>query len=246
MNSNNSNKSNKSNKSNLANKRKKSIFKNNIAQVFNLISEKRSFFALILANLLVQLYITYYVSENLKVDVDEEKKQAKKFSSKFIAACIASLVIILILALIPMPAWLKFIFFSLFSSTFGIILAYRKVGLDPNIVKTAFVGTASIFVTMFIFGLALIMSGIQLGFKTALVLLFALLALIIISIVQYFIVQSSFLKKFIVITSLLLFSVYIVYDTNSILQRNYDGDFITATLNYYLDLINIFSALLSD
>ena len=90
------------------------------------------------------------------------------------------------------------------------------------------------------------MSGIQLGFKTALVLLFALLALIIISIVQYFIVQSSFLKKLIVITSLLLFSVYIVYDTNSILQRNYDGDFITASLNYYLDLINIFSALLSD
>ena len=240
----NSNYSNKSNKYNLANKRKKSIFKNNIAQVFNLISEKRSFFALILANLLVQLYITYYVSENLKVD--EEKKEAKKFNSKFIAACIASLVIILILALIPMPAWLKFIFFSLFSSAFGIILAYRKSGLDPNIVKTAFVGTASIFVTMFIFGLALIMSGIQLGFKTALVLLFALLALIIISIVQYFIVRSSFLKKLIVITSLLLFSVYIVYDTNSILQRNYDGDFITASLNYYLDLINIFSALLSD
>ena len=240
----NSNYSNKSNKYNLANKRKKSIFKNNIAQVFNLISEKRSFFALILANLLVQLYITYYVSENLKVD--EEKKEAKKFNSKFIAACIASLVIILILALIPMPAWLKFIFFSLFSSAFGIILAYRKSGLDPNIVKTAFVGTASIFVTMFIFGLALIMSGIQLGFKTALVLLFALLALIIISIVQYFIVRSSFLKKLIVITSLLLFSVYIVYDTNSILQRNYDGDFITASLNYYLDLINIFSALLSE
>ena len=243
MNSNNSNKSNKSNKSNLANKRKKSIFKNNIAQVFNLISEKRSFFALILANLLVQLYITYYVSENVKVD---EEKNAKKFSSKFIAACVAAFVIILVLAFITMSVWLKFILFSLFSSAFGIILAYRKSGLDPNIVKTAFVGTASIFVTMFIFGLALIMSNIQLGIKTALVLLFALLALIIISIVQYFIVQSSLLKKVIVIASLLLFSLFIVYDTNSILQRNYSGDFISASLNYYLDLINIFSALLSE
>jgi FtsH-binding integral membrane protein len=99
---------------------------------------------------------------------------------------------------------------------------------------------------MFIFGVALIMSGIQLGFKTALILLFALLALIIISIVQIFIVQSSLLKKIIVISSLILFSVYIVYDTNSILQRNYNGDFITASLNYYLDVINIFSALLSE
>jgi FtsH-binding integral membrane protein len=236
--------SNKSNKSNLANKRKKSIFKNDISQVFKLISEKRSFFALILANLLVQLYITYYVSENVKVD--EEEKEAKKFSSKFIAAFVVTIIIILILALVPMPAWLKFIFFSLFSGAFGIILAYRKFGLDPNVIKTAFVGTASIFVTMFVFGLALIMSGIQLGYKTALVLLFALLALIIISIVQYFIAQSSLLKKIIVIGSLILFSLFIVYDTNSILQRNYAGDFITASLNYYLDLINIFSALLGE
>jgi FtsH-binding integral membrane protein len=240
----NSNKSNKSNKSNLANKRKRSIFRNDISQVFKLISEKRSFFALILANLLVQLYITYYVSENVKVD--DDKKEGKKFSSKFIAAFIASIVIILILVLVPMPAWLKFIFFSLFSGIFGILLGYRKYGLDPNVIKTAFVGTASIFVSMFIFGLALIMSGIQLGYKTALVLFFALLALIIVSIVQIFIVQSSLLKKIIVIGSLILFSIYIVYDTNSILQRDYAGDFITASLNYYLDLINIFSALLGD
>ena len=126
----NSNYSNKSNKYNLANKRKKSIFKNNIAQVFNLISEKRSFFALILAKLLVQLYITYYVSENLKVD---EEKNAKKLSSKFIAACIASLVIILVLAFITMPVWLKFILFSLFSGALGIILAFRKLNLDPKL-----------------------------------------------------------------------------------------------------------------
>jgi FtsH-binding integral membrane protein len=44
---------------------------------------------------------------------------------------------------------------------------------------------------------------------------------------------------------LLLFSVYVVYDTNSILQRNYNGDFITASLDYYLDILNIFSNLLS-
>jgi FtsH-binding integral membrane protein len=232
-----------SNRSNLVNKRKNSIFKNDISQVFKLIYEKKTFFILIILNLILQLYISYYVSENVKVD---EKKDAKKFDSKFIVACIAAIIIILILALITMPAWLKFILFSLFSAAFGIILAYRKYGIDSGVIKSALVGTASIFVSMFIFGVALIMSGIQLGFKTALILLFALLALIIISIVQIFIVQSSLLKKIIVISSLILFSVYIVYDTNSILQRNYNGDFITASLNYYLDVINIFSALLSE
>lgn len=236
-----------SNKSNLANKRKKTIFKNDIVQVFKLIYEKKGFFTLILANLLFQLYITYYVSENVKVNVEGEgEKDAKSYDMKYIGALVAIIVIILILALITMPAWLKFILFSLFSAAFGILLAYRKYGLDAGVIRSALVGTASIFVTMFVFGLALIMSGIQLGFMTSIVLLFALLALIIISIVQYFIAQSSLLKKLIVIATLLIFSLYIVYDTNTILQRNYDGDFITASLNYYLDLINIFSAFLSE
>lgn len=236
-----------SNKSNLANKRKKTIFKNNIVQVFKLIYEKKGFFTLILANLLFQLYITYYVSENVKVNVEGEgEKDAKSYDMKYIGALVAIIVIILILALITMPSWLKFILFSLFSAAFGILLAYRKYGLDAGVIRSALVGTASIFVTMFVFGLALIMSGIQLGFMTSIVLLFALLALIIVSIVQYFIAQSSLLKKLIVIATLLIFSLYIVYDTNTILQRNYDGDFITASLNYYLDLINIFSAFLSE
>jgi len=236
-----------STKSNLAAKNKKSIFKNNnLTQLFKLISEKRGFFALILANLVTQLYITYYVSENIKIeDEDEKNKDTKKFNSKLIGACIAAFVLILILAFISMPAWLKFILFSLFSGAFGIILGYRKSGIDPAIIKSALVGTASIFVAMFAFGLALIASGIKLGLKFGLGLFFALLFLIIISIVQFFIVESSFLKKIIIIGSLMVFSLYIMYDTNSILQRNYNGDFITASLDYYLDIINIFSGLLS-
>jgi FtsH-binding integral membrane protein len=62
---------------------------------------------------------------------------------------------------------------------------------------------------------------------------------------QIFIPTSSLTKKIAIIFSLLLFSVYVVYDTNSILQRNYYGDFITASLDYYLDILNIFANLLS-
>jgi modulator of FtsH protease len=144
-----------------------------------------------------------------------------------------------------MPPWLKFILFSLFSTAFGVILGYRKSGVDPGIVKSALVGTASIFVTMFAFGVALIASGIKLGLQFGLCLFFALLLLIIISIVNIFIVESSLLKKILVIGSLMVFSLYIMYDTNNILQRNYYGDFITASLDYYLDIINIFSGLVT-
>lgn len=231
-----------SSKSNFATKNRKPIFKNNnLTQLFKLISEKKGFFALILATLISQLSITYYVSENVKIEEEDGKK---KFNMKILGAYIAAFVIILILAFISMPPWLKFIIFSLFSTALGVILGYRKSGVDPGIVKSALVGTASIFVTMFAFGVALIASGIKLGFKFCFALLFALLLLLIISIVNIFIVESSLLKKIIVIGSLLIFSLYIMYDTNNILQRNYYGDFITASLDYYLDIINIFSDLL--
>lgn len=236
-----------STKSNLAAKNKKPIFKNNnLSQLFKLISEKRVFFALILATLVSQLSITYYVSENIKIEDEEDKnKDTKKFNGKLIGAYVAIFVIILILAFITMPPWLKFILFSLFSTAFGVILGYRKSGIDPGIVKSALVGTASIFVAMFTFGVALIASGIKLGFKFGLGLLIALFFLIIITIVQFFIPESSLLKKILVIGSLMVFSLYIMYDTNNILQRNYYGDFITASLDYYLDIINIFSGLLT-
>ena len=237
-----------STKSNLANKNKnkRSIFKNDLSQLFKLISEKRGFFALILATLVAQLSITYYVSENVKLeDEKNETKNANKFDPKLIGAYIGAFVLILILAFITMPPWLKFILFSLFSGALGVILGYRKSGLDPNIIKSALVGTGSIFVAMFAFGVALIASGIKLSLTFGLGLLFALFFLIIVSIVQFFIAESSFLKKLLVIGSLILFSLYIMFDTNSILQRNYNGDFITASLDYYLDIINIFSGLLS-
>jgi modulator of FtsH protease len=232
-----------SSKSNLAAKNKKPIFKNNnLTQLFKLISEKKGFFALILATLISQLSITYYVSENVKIDEEDGKK---KFNMKIIGAYIAAVIIILILGFITMPSWLKFILFSLFSMAFGVILGYRKSGVDPGIVKSALVGTASIFVTMFAFGLALIGSGIKLGFKFGAGLLFALLLLVIVMIVNIFIAESSLLKKILVIGSLMVFSLYIMYDTNNILQRNYYGDFITASLDYYLDIINIFSGLVT-
>jgi FtsH-binding integral membrane protein len=230
------------NKSNVLKKNRNIKQKTDITQLFKLIYEKKSFFALILITLVIQLYITYYVSENFDIEKDED---TKTFNPKLIAAYITAFILILILALITMPPELKFILFSLFSCAFGIILGYRKSLYDPNTIKTAYIGTISIFVSMFTFGVALIASNIRLGYMFGLTLFFALLFLLIISIVQFFIIQSSFLYKILVICSLMLFSVYIVYDTNSILQRDYGGDFISASLAYYLDIINIFSNLLS-
>jgi FtsH-binding integral membrane protein len=42
-----------------------------------------------------------------------------------------------------------------------------------------------------------------------------------------------------------LFSLFILHDTHQILSRSYDGDFVTASLDYYLDFINLLSNFLN-
>jgi FtsH-binding integral membrane protein len=132
-----------------------------------------------------------------------------------------------------------------FSAIWGYMFSSVRLIVGEDNVKMAMMGTISIFALMFAFGVGLILSGIRLGYKFGLMLFYALLILLLFRIIQIFIPTSSLTKKIVVFFSLLLFSVYVVYDTNSILQRNYYGDFITASMDYYLDILNIFINLLS-
>ena len=237
-----------STKSNLANKskNKKSIFKNNnLSQLFKLISEKRGYFFLIIMTIVFQLSITYFVSENFNIKEEEDKDGKKTGDTYFWLAFIAVIVMTVILAFINMPTWLKFILFSLISTAYGVLVSYRKFGIDPNIVKSALVGTGSIFVAMFVFGVALIASGIKLGLIFVLGLFFASLFILFLFIVEFFIFNSPLLWKIIVIGSLMLCSIGIMFNTNLILQRDHHRDFISASLSYYLDIMGVFGSLLN-
>lgn len=219
---------------------KPSIFKANLSGLFKLITDKKEFFIMVFANLIAQLGITYYVMEKVNLDVNdaETTKQVRYLGY-------LQILIVIILAFVPMPSWLKFIIFCGFSAIWGYMFSTFRQVLGEDAVKMAMMGTISIFALMFAFGAGLILSGIQLGYKIGLMLFYFLLILLLIRIAQLFIPTSSLTKKIITICSLLLFSVYIVYDTNSILQRNYYGDFITASMDYYLDILNIFVNLTS-
>jgi FtsH-binding integral membrane protein len=218
-----------------------SFFKQNLDDLFKLIVAKKQFFIMIFANLIVQLGITYYVMEKINIDPNN------KYNTKMyrILGVVILLCLVIIIGVVPMPSWFKFILFCIFSSIWGYLLSKLRVIFGEDTIKMAMVGTISIFALMFTFGVGLILSGIQLGLKFGLILFCALLFLLIVRITQIFIPTSSLIKKFIIIFGLVLFSVYIVYDTNTILQRNhYYGDFITASMDYYLDILNIFTKLL--
>jgi FtsH-binding integral membrane protein len=214
-----------------------------------LLNEKKEFLLMVFSNLIVQLGITYYVMMNydslMGSNSNAKKNDGKINAGLLIGLFLVQIGIIFLLTMNSgfMPIWVKFLLFSLFSAIFGVFTYFLQKHVDLKVIQMAILGTLSIFGAMFLFGAFLLMSGIKLGIRFAASLFYLLLLLILLYIVTSLTGHNSSLMKVLYIFGLLLFSTYIVYDTNNILQRNYYGDFISASLDYYLDIINIFKDL---
>ena len=79
-------------------------------------------------------------------------------------------------------------------------------------------------------------------------LLYALLGYLIYLIASFFIPSVNSYKKYATTFGLILFSIFILYDTNNILLKYNDTniDCIRGSLNYYQDIVNIFIHMLRD
>ena len=211
-----------------------SKLKFNGPQLMNLIFKKKEFLILVFANLIAQLGITYYVMQ--KTD---------NSTVGFWPLFAAQIIIIFILVLVPMPPIIKFLVFCVFSYTFGLSLSHLKEKYDGKMIDIAVQGALSIFGLMLTVGVILIGFGQQLGYRFGAFLFWALLALIIARLVLVLGQGLSTANKVLSYVGLALFSLFVVYDTNQILSRDYNGDFITASLDYYLDILNLFSNMLN-
>jgi FtsH-binding integral membrane protein len=214
-----------------------SKIKSTFSNFSTLLNSKKDLMIMIFANLITQLGITYYFMTNTKVTKDDKNKL------KFLLLFIIWFTIVYVLVMVPMPSWLKFILFSAFSYISGILLALFKLKINnDDLINMAMLGSIGIFAIMFLIGAFLLATGIQLGWKTGLFLFISLLILIIARIFSWF-HKSTMLVKTLSAIGIIIFSGYVIYDTNVILQRNYYGDFITASLDYYIDIISIFKKL---
>ena len=203
-------------------------------QLWNLIYKKKEFLILVFANLIAQLGITYYFMN--KTDNPE---------IGFWPLFAIQIMIIFILALIPMPPIFKFLIFCVFSYTFGLVMSHLKTKYDPALINVAILGALSIFGVMLAAGVTLVGFGQYLGYQFGAFLFWALLVLIIARLVNMVGPQLSSAKKVLAYVGLGLFSLFVVYDTNQILSRDYYGDFITASMDYYLDILNLFTNMLN-
>ena len=213
----------------------------NPENVLKIIQEKKTFLIMIFANLIVQLGITYYMVLNADVNVLEKRHNFHRYS--FIAY-IPAFVLIFVMNF-PMPSWLRFIFFSMFSAYMGFLLNFWKKIYGLEMIKAVIFAVFGIFISLIMFAMGLLTFGIQISNRFGIVLLFALLLLIISRIIFIYAGTYSTYSKTFAIIGVGLFAIYILYDTHQILKRNYYGDFVTASLDYYLDFINIVSSLLN-
>jgi FtsH-binding integral membrane protein len=171
---------------------------------------------------------------------------------------IISIIVIIILTTfhekIPAPA--QFALFTFFSYLFGLLFYQVKKSkqYSPEIINEVILSTISVFVSMAVVGFLLLSLGIRLGFKTWIILVVGLLSIIISRFILLYtavnpdnIDKLTTRHKLISAFGIFLFSGYVIYDTNIILQGKYynKNEHIQAALSYYLDFVNLFSNKLS-
>lgn len=197
--------------------------------LLRLMYDKKEFLILVFANLIAQLGITYYVMIRTS--------QMVSIWPLFIA----QLIILFVITLVPMPEFVKFILFCLFSYIFGLTLSTLKKKYSSDMINVAIQGAITVFAIMLASGIALIAGGINFGYRFGSILFWSLLALIVARLVFVLGANMNQANKIFSFIGIILFAVYVIYDTNIILQRNYSGDFITASMDYYLDILNLFT-----
>lgn len=207
-----------------------------------LLETKKFFIISIYTTLIIQLLITFIVLYILKKNIILSTIAKKHF----VIYIILLIAIILILIFIPMHSFIKLILFSILSIVIGTVLYNASSFMPKTIIEQALFGTISIFICISMITFILAMYNINLDF-VSLICIGAIIGLII-SFIVLLINKNKFNTKHKIIFCIffIIFGIYIFYQTNVILQKDYKEDFISASIGLYLNFINIFVKLLTS
>jgi FtsH-binding integral membrane protein len=213
-----------------------------------LVKGREKFLLSVYAILIIQLVVTFALIrsfQNSPKMVELTKKHSLLFG-------LASIGVVIIMGF-RFPPMIKFVLFTILSVIMALFLTAITARVPTEIVHQALASTIGIFVVLSIFALFLSSFGVHLGWM-GVYLIAALIGLIVVSLV--FILYSVFKKpqadeeqqssaksiyRVIVVIGMVLFSLFVVYDTNMILQRDYVGGPIDAAEDFYLTFINLFT-----
>lgn len=148
---------------------------------------------------------------------------------------IVGLALILLLSLVRLPIPVKVAIFSLLAYISG--MALHDV---PNL-QEALLEVVGIFISMLVAGIFTVQMGYKLDILGQ-ILFFSLLTILIARVINIYVRRTRDEEKNSIVPSrivTILFALFVVYDTNKILQRNYSGNFVNASLDYFLDIFNL-------
>lgn len=205
-----------------------------MTSILSILNNNGDFLKKIFLNLILQLIITavtIYLFKGSDVSV----------LALFLIFVITIIVMLLIL-LLNIPTVYKIVLFAIFSVCFGIMMSpvYK---VNKEVLMASVFGTLSIFILFFILGLVITSYGYDISWMYG-ILLLCLFVLIITGILSLCFGITSIGHTIYLYFGLLVFCIYILFDTNQILlNKIYSQDFVSASMGYYLDIINVFMRL---
>ena len=195
------------------------------------LQKKIPFMAGVFGHLIFQTFVAYRAAE--ATSGNAYMKDIARSNALLIG--IISLVILLLLTLLRLPVPVKVLLFTMLAYITGMTL--HNI---PDL-QEALLEVIGIFILMFTMGVF----TVQMGFKLNTfgnVLFFSLLTVLIARIINASRTPTATRarnnKAYTKILTL-IFVLFVVYDTNKILQRNYSGNFVNASLDYFVDIINL-------
>lgn len=197
--------------------------------------DRNGYLAKVFLTLIVQLFITF-----LTVYMLRNQPQIMRTIFTWSTMLILFLVMLGLLFAIVQSSWsnsVKFMLFCLYSVAFGFLLS--PIGLiQPEILIAAAGGTVGIFVLMFLAGAILTYYKVNLS-TLGLILLACLIGLIVGSLVSWMVgVRPNHIGW--VIFGLVVYALLVMYDTQVILSRQRDDNYIAGAMSFYLDVLGIF------
>ena len=191
------------------------------------LQKKIPFMAGVFGHLIFQTFVAYRAAE--ATSRNAYMKDIARSNALLIG--VIGLVILLLLTLLRLPVPVKVLLFTMLAYIAGMTL--HNV---PNL-QEALLETVGIFIAMLVAGIFTVKMGYRLDILGQ-ILFFSLLTILIARVINTYVRRRSETLVPSKIISI-LFALFVVYDTNKILQRNYGGNFVNASLDYFLDIINL-------
>lgn len=187
-------------------------------------------FLTLISQLLVTFFVVYYLSSRLS-----HYNYNRVF---FLIAFIVSFFLIFGIMSSELTRFEKMVLFTFFSILFGYMLS--PIGLvNKKIILSALAGTIGIFIFMFIGGYLFTHYKINLD-SLGKILFGSLIGLIVAGLVDLMFGLSKTAYRFYIYAGLIVYSLFVVFDTQVILQKKYGDDYVASSFSYYLDFLGIF------